>query len=155
MADFYSEIIARKRGGESSCSIAVDENRVRSLFFEHGLYLFEDADRDIEESLLIFHYTQVIVRLDAECFEHTVKHLAVLTGDANDRFESLAGLEHFDERTHLYRYRPCAENKHYFFHKQSSRCSAFLNYNRFSFFSQQKGKRPADRYQTVACLLPK
>ena len=116
MADFYSEVIARKRGGESSCSIAVDENRVRSLFFEHGLYLFEDADSDVKESLLVFHYTQVIVRLDAECFEHTVEHLAVLARDAYNGLKSLAGLELFDERTHFYRLGSCAENEHYLFH---------------------------------------
>ena len=155
MADFYSEVIARKRGGESSCSIAVDENRVRSLFFEHGLYLFEDADSDVKESLLVFHYTQVIVRLDAECFEHTVEHLAVLARDAYNGLKSLAGLELFDERTHFYRLGSCAENEHYLFHAKPPCRGCFLNYNRFSFFSQQKGKRPADRYQTVACLLPK
>ena len=92
MADFYPEIIARKRGGESSCSIAVDENRVRSLFFEHGLYLFEYADSDVKESLLIFHYAQIVVRLNIECPEHAVKHLAVLTGDAYNGLKPFACL---------------------------------------------------------------
>lgn len=92
MADFYSEIIARKRGGESSCSIAVNENRIRLLLFEHGLYLFEDADRDVKESLLVFHYTQVVVRLNIECPEHAVKHLAVLAGDAYNGLKPFACL---------------------------------------------------------------
>ena len=85
----------------------------------------------------------------------SIEEAVVLTGDAYDRFESLAGLELFDERTHFYRLGSCAENEHYLFHVKPPCRGCFLNYNRFSFFSQQKGKRPADRYQTVACLLPK
>lgn len=92
MADLYAEIVASERGGKGGGCVPVNENRIRLFLFEHGLYLFEYADSDVKESLLVFHYTQVIVRLDAECFEHTVKHLAVLTRDAYNGLKPFACL---------------------------------------------------------------
>jgi hypothetical protein len=58
---------------------------------------------------------KVVVRLNAESFEHLVEHLAVLAGDADNGFYARTGAKLVYERAHFDGFGTRAENEHYFF----------------------------------------
>ena len=113
------EVEARERRHESRAGIPVDQDHIRSHFFEYRLDPVQDIRRDIEQRLFVLHDGQVVIGNDLECFKDLIQHLTVLAGHANDRLYFFPALKFVDQRAHLDRFRPCAEYQHYLLHSFS------------------------------------
>ena len=108
---------SRQRGGRGSGRIAVHQHHVRLRFGQHAAHPGQHGRRNIVEILPPLHDIQVVIGNDPEQTQHLIQHLAVLSADADDRFEPVGTLpERSDQRGHFDRLRPGAENQHDFFH---------------------------------------
>ena len=87
--------------------IAVYEHDVGPPLGEHALHPDEDAGRDVGQRLRPRHDVEVDVGNDLEQAQDVVQHLAVLRGDAHQRFDlGTSALQRMDHRRHLDRVRP-------------------------------------------------
>lgn len=113
------QVEARERRGEAGRGVAVDQDHVWPLVLEDRLELEQHVARHVEQRLARLHDRQVVVGRHVEDAQHLVEHLAVLAGHGHDSLELIrARLQLVDERAHLDCLRACAEDKHYFLHKQ-------------------------------------
>ena len=113
------QVEASERRGEAGRGVAVDQDHVGLLVLEDRLELEQHVARHVEQRLARLHDRQVVVWDHAEDAQHLVEHLAVLTGHGHDGLELIpARLQLVGERAHLDSLRACAEDKHYFLHKQ-------------------------------------
>ena len=88
-----------------------------------GLYLFEDGtdalqdiDRDVKERLSVLHDCEVVIRHDAECMQHGIQHLAMLSRDADHRLHFGAFFQLIDERAHFNCFGSRPEDQHDLLH---------------------------------------
>lgn len=103
-------------GSRGRC-VAMHQYDVGLRLDENITHACEHTGGDIIEILPLLHDVEVVVRLDIKDFEHLVKHLAVLSRNADYCFKLLGMfLELLDKRCHFYRFGTCAEDKHYFLH---------------------------------------
>ena len=84
---------------------------------QHPVHPGEALGGDGGEGLPRLHDVQVKVGSDIKYLEYLVKHLSVLSGNANNSFE-LVGvfLEFLDQWSHFYGFRSRSKHKHYSFH---------------------------------------
>ena len=97
----------------------MNQDNIRILLPEHRSHPGKDPLRDVKQRLAFLHDREIVVRYNAECVQHGVKHLPMLSGNANKRFYISAGFQLKYKGTHFDRFRTGAEYKHDFFHKSS------------------------------------
>ena len=95
------------------------QHHVGAYFVQGAPDAGKNGGRYVRQGLIFPHDRQVIIRYHAECREHRIQHLAVLTGDAHGNPDIFPGLQLVDEGTHFDRFRTGAENKHDRFHNAS------------------------------------
>ena len=96
------------------------------FFFKHLADALKNINSNIKKSLLILHDGEVIIRFYIKCAKNGIKHLTVLTGNANNSFYLFTALKLIDKRTHFYSLRTSAEDKHYFFHDYLQKFDIFI-----------------------------
>ena len=107
--------------GECGCGrcrgISVNEYQVGLGAVKDVAHAGEHTGCDIVQVLTLLHDVQVKVGSDIKYLEYLVKHLSVLSGNANNSFE-LVGvfLEFLDQWSHFYGFRSRSKHKHYSFH---------------------------------------
>ena len=110
------QVEARERRGEAGRGVAVDQDHVGPLVFEHGPELEQHFARNVEQRLARLHDRQVVVGLHVEDAQNLVEHLAVLPGHGHDGLELIrTRLQLVGERAHLDCLRAGAEDEHYLF----------------------------------------
>lgn len=98
-------------GGEGCGGIALNDDEVRALDFEHRVEGGEDARGESGEGLARAHQVEIEIGLDGEGFEGVVEHLAVLRGNTNLYRERIwAQAQLADEGTELDGFRAGAED---------------------------------------------
>ena len=120
MPDRDLQIEASQRRDKGRARIAMHQHNIRLLLFKHLTDALKNIHRHIKERLPLLHDGQIIIRYNAEGFQHLVKHLPMLPCYTNHRLDAFALLQLQHERAHLDRFRPRSKYEHHFFHHRSS-----------------------------------
>ena len=110
------QIEAGQRSHKSRRSVAVNQNDIRFFFFQNFLDAIQNIGSYIEQSLLVLHNRQIVVRRDIKGFKNHIKHLAVLSCHTYHGLQFFPLLQLIDKRAHFDCFRSGTENEHYFFH---------------------------------------
>ncbi len=110
MADGNLLVIGGHRGGHGGGGIAMHEHPVRLHFLIGGFQSFEYGACNMGKALRRLHHVKISVGDDAEQVSHLNQHLAVLARQTNAGPNIVTGLECLNDRGHLDRFRPCAED---------------------------------------------
>ena len=114
VSDLHLMVESGKRAGKGRGGVSVDEDHVRRKAVDDPVHTGQALAGDGRKRLARGHDVEVGVRLEVKDLHHTVKHLAVLRGHAAKTLDALAGGQFLDERSHLDRLRPRAEDAHHF-----------------------------------------
>ena len=86
--DAHPVVEGQQGGGHDGGGIALHQHPVRLEVAQHGVEVGEDGGGQLRQRLVGAHQVEVDVGGDLEQVEHLVEHLAVLGGDANQRFDA-------------------------------------------------------------------
>ena len=81
------QIEASQSCDKSSGGISMNKNHIRLDLFQNIFYSAKDIRCDIEQSLLVLHDGQIVIRNNMEGLEDLIQHLTVLTGYADNCFK--------------------------------------------------------------------
>ena len=118
MAHGDLQIEAGQGGDKGGGGVAVDQDHIGFLFFQHLPDAVQNICGNIKEGLLLLHDGQVVVRHHMEGRQHLVEHLPVLTGDADDGLQIVPAFQLIDQGTHFNRFGTSSEDKHDLFHRR-------------------------------------
>ena len=114
MADLHLVVKGRERAGKGRGGIAVDKDHIGRKAVDDLVHTGQALTGDGRERLTRGHNVEVGVRLEAKDLHDAVEHLAMLRRHAAKALDALAPRELLDERSHLDRLRPRAEDAHHF-----------------------------------------
>ena len=102
-----------ERGDHGGRGIPLDEDGVRLSLLKRCVEPFHRLGREPGECLIGLHEIKVEVWRNAECPQHLIEHLPVLTCRTNDRLGAVrAGAELTDDGRHLDGLGPRPEDDH-------------------------------------------
>ena len=116
---YFSVIIKCRKTADKACgSVSMYENNIRFSLCHNTVKPLEGPCGDAHKSLAFFHYVKIIIGHYTEKVQNLVKHLAVLSRNADGRFDFRSFFQFQHKRSHFYGFRARAKNCHYlyFFH---------------------------------------
>ena len=122
MSDFDLLVKSGKRRGKRRRRIPMDKDIIRFFLFQYFFQSAKDAGSDVIQGLSAPHDIQIVIDGQLEKIHHLIEHFPMLRREADLRFYFGMRQKRLHDRSHLYRFRPRAENRHDFhrttpFHK--------------------------------------
>lgn len=88
MAEADAVVVRQEGSGHHGGGIPLGQDPSGAQLFQYGVEMGEDGSSDLGQGLIGAHQVEVNIGNDAEQVEHLVEHLAVLGGDADERFDA-------------------------------------------------------------------
>ena len=107
----YRNLLIKSRQKRSR-RIAVHQYQIRFFLLKNRPDQRENIRCDRMQRLRHFHDLQIIIHLNLKNIDHLLQHFPVLPCQADDALYLLIFPHFFDQRAHLDRLRPGAENAH-------------------------------------------
>lgn len=110
MADGDLLIIRGQSRRHRGCCVAVDKHPIGLDFGVNAFQSLQHGAGDMREALRGLHDIKVEIGFDPKEVDHLLQHLTVLACEQNAGAHVIAALECLNDRSHLDRFRACAEN---------------------------------------------